>query len=511
MSAITEESSPTVVDVAICGGGPTGLATALLLKRLGVSVCVVDAKPASLELGRADALNARTQQYLEVADLLGELLPQGIKCNTSSTFGDGEFKSRQNDWWVGLEHTLHKNFLMLGQPVVERVLAEKLGDSVHYSEQVTSIAEDDGGVDVVTSTGRKIRSKYALGADGARSTVRAAIGATFSGGKPEMLWSVLDTFIETDFPRCPEIITFQLNGQSRVSWIPRERGLCRFYVLLDGEVSLERAQQSIKDHMAPHKVEFTKTEWYSTFDVKERIASTFISKDGAGRIFLGGDAAHVHSVNGGQGLNTGIADSFNLAWRLAMVVNQPSLPKEAVHRLLLSYDTERRSTAQGVIDVAARLVRDTVREAKTYVGTIEKNAGYITGMGVSYEAYGSPLVEQSEHGIWKAGFRCPDMVIKPLLSGGEEKRLYSEVSYGKYLLLSIGKAQAAKESELPVTRYSILPAGASPDATATNTFTGDWVTADDVFYVVVRPDMYIAFVSESLDACESHLNKVFNA
>lgn len=83
-----------------------------------------------------------------------------------------------------------------------------------------------------------------------------------------MLWAVLDTFIDTDFPRCSEIITFQLNGQSRVSWIPRERGLCRFYVLLEGEVSQERAEQSIKDHMAPHKVEFTKTEWYSTFDGK---------------------------------------------------------------------------------------------------------------------------------------------------------------------------------------------------------------------------------------------------
>lgn len=157
---------------------------------------------------------------------------------------------------------------MLGQPIIERMLAEKLGDDVHYNEQVTSISEDDDGVIVVTSSGRTIRSKYALGADGARSMVRKAIGATFSGTKPEMLWAVLDTFIETDFPRCSEIITFQLNGQSRVSWIPRERGLCRFYVLLEGEVSRELAQQSIKDHMAPHKVEFTKTEWYSTFDGK---------------------------------------------------------------------------------------------------------------------------------------------------------------------------------------------------------------------------------------------------
>lgn len=184
----------------------------------------------------------------------------------SSTFGDGEFKSRQNQWWVSLEHTLHRNFLMLGQPVIERMLAEKLGDDVHYNEQVASVSEDDDGVVVVTSSGRTIRSKYALGADGARSMVRKSIGATFGGTKPEMLWAVLDTFIDTDFPRCSEIITFQLNGQSRVSWIPRERGLCRFYVLLEGQVSRELAQQSIKDHMAPHKVEFTKTEWYSTFD-----------------------------------------------------------------------------------------------------------------------------------------------------------------------------------------------------------------------------------------------------
>ena len=113
--------------------------------------------------------------------------------------------------------------------------------------------------------------------------------------------------------------------------------------------------------------------------VKERIASTFISREGQGRIFLGGDAAHVHSVNGGQGLNTGIADAFSLAWRLAAVVNNKDLQKESADKILRSYDTERRKTAQGVIDVAAALVRDTIHEAKQYVGTIQKNAGYITG------------------------------------------------------------------------------------------------------------------------------------
>lgn len=431
---------------------------------------------------------------------------------------------------MSLEHTLHKNFLMLGQPVIEKMLSDKLGDSVHYNEQVASICEDANGVDVVTNTGRKIRSKYALGADGARSLVRKSIGATFTGTKPEMLWAVLDTFIETDFPRCPEIITFQHNGQSRVSWIPRERGLCRFYVLLEGEVSCELAQESIKKHMAPHKVEFTKTEWYSTFDgklpilkrnqtlrsrltvkrnaVKERIASTFLSREGTGRIFLGGDAAHVHSVNGGQGLNTGIADAFSLAWRLALVLNQPTLSKEAAQKLLVSYDTERRSTAQGVIDVAAALVRDTVREAKTYVGTIQRNAGYITGMGVSYETCGSHTVQQSEHGIWKAGFRCPDMVVTPL-GGIGERRLYSEVEYGNYLLLSIGNASVLNPGlESVVTQYAILAEGDKCTSNSDKTYAAEWVSLDDVFHVVVRPDMYIAFVGEDIAACEAHIRSV---
>lgn len=157
---------------------------------------------------------------------------------------------------------------MIGQPVIEKMLSDKLGDDVRYGEKVVALEEHDDHVEITTDANRGVRAAYVLGADGAKSFVRKAIGATFTGTKPEMLWAVLDTMIETDFPECPEIITFQLNGQSRVSWIPRERGLCRFYVLLEGEVTLERAQESIKQHLAPHKIEFTKTEWYSTFDGK---------------------------------------------------------------------------------------------------------------------------------------------------------------------------------------------------------------------------------------------------
>lgn len=158
---------------------------------------------------------------------------------------------------------------MIGQPVIEAIMSRKLDNLVSYNEHVTSISESPDGVHVVTQTGRRVHAAYALAADGARSTVRSALGIPFEGTKPEMVWAVLDTFIDTDFPVCPEIITFELRGQSRVAWIPRERGLSRFYVLLDddvGEDILGSAQEAIKEHLAPYRVDFQSTEWYSTFE-----------------------------------------------------------------------------------------------------------------------------------------------------------------------------------------------------------------------------------------------------
>lgn len=254
-----------------------------------------------------------------------------------------------------------------------------------------------------------------------------------------------------------------------------------------------------------------------------------MSKSGEGRVCLAGDAAHVHSVNGGQGLNTGIADAFALAWRLGYLVeaatsssssSSPSgslLAPGAAVKLLRSYDAERRATAQGVIDVASRLVRDTMHTAKQYVETIEKNASYITGMGVAYDGAGSELVRAGgREGLacWTAGRRCPDL---PLVgSDGLESRVYSLAEYGKFSVILFGRDNLEAETSWPAVSkaafYKVLPAG-SPALTEAPT-KGIWSVAepvvgqDDNFTVVVRPDMYIGFVGEG-DSWKSYLAGVF--
>ncbi|KAH6645021.1 FAD binding domain-containing protein [Truncatella angustata] len=513
MGSLTSPTPPDVefVDLVVIGGGPTGLLSAVLARQQGLSVRIIDEKPSSLELGRADALNARTQQYLEVVGVLESLRSKGIECNTSSTFGDGVFKSRQSHWWTSLEHCLHKCFLMIGQPDVEAAFLSLLDTPVYYKEKVVAVQEDEQSVTVTTNAGRVFHGKYAIAADGARSHVRGGLGISFKGTKPEMVWAVLDTFIDTDFPECSEIITFQLKGQSRVSWIPRERGMARFYVLLDGEITQSKAEDSIREHMTPHRIDFVKTEWFSTFEVKERIASSFVSKEGTGRVILAGDAAHVHSVNGGQGLNTGIADAFGIGWRIATAIRHP----DGATQLIQSYDTERRAVAQDVINVAARLVRDTMRSAQEYVATIEKNAGYITGMGVSYDGAGSVLIRASAKGIWTAGKRCPDLDLFEL--GSEQpQRLYSITRYGRFLILQVGNNHSPKHLFKDVADYHTVVAledgslskqrGVDEDAILQ--FRSAHVTYGDAFVVVVRPDMYIGFVGAEADA-DHYMSSIF--
>jgi len=241
------------------------------------------------------------------------------------------------------------------------------------------------------------------------------------------------------------------------------------------------------------------------------VASTLVHPTPSGPFILAGDAAHVHSVNGGQGMNTGLSDAFNLIWRLHFLLQHDSLPASTTQALLSSYDIERRETAKGVIDVAAQLVRSTLSDAKGYVGLIEKNAAFITGMGVQYTDIASPLVRASSHaaGLWTAGHRAPDLWLarRP---AADAVRLYQLLTYGRYLLVLAGAATTQVLAQDPrfatLVRVTALRArgvgalrrdgddGVEEEEIHPDALGCSWVARGDEYAVLVRPDCYVEFV-----------------
>jgi FAD binding domain len=169
--------------------------------------------------------------------------------------------------------------------------------------------------------------------------------------------------------------------------------------------------------MQPHTVSFSRIDWFSQFSVKESVAESFFVQN---RIFLAGDSCHIHSVNGGQGLNTGLADAFNLMWKLNMVIHFG-----ASKELLQSYEDERKAVAREVVETSGELVRSTKyslsgTHAEDYVKVVERRAGNITGMGVRY---GDAELQ---------GSRVFDLEI---FDGVVKTRLYSLLDYTKFTLL----------------------------------------------------------------------------
>lgn len=457
------------VDIVVVGAGPVGLMCTYLGTLCGLNILAIDKSDGPLEVGRADALNARTLQLLELVGLFDELYPKGKICNTSSVWANGKFISRQSSWWDELEGSFHKHFLMLGQSQIEKVLDEKLKDidnKVLRKTTIEDIVTTNEGCLTTLSSGEQIKSKFVIGADGSRSFVRNHFKIPFEIVKPQITWAVIDGVIETDFQKVPEIIVFQAET-SDVAWVPREGDIDRFYVRMDRkDFTLEETVEKINNAMSPHHLHFKEIAWFSQFSVKESVAETFYTQE---RVFLAGDSCHVHSVNGGQGLNTGLADAFNLIWKLNMV-----LKDKTSKNILESYELERKPVAQSVIESSGELVRSTKfsesgTHAQDYVKIVEKRAGNITGMGIRYGVSGA------------RGTRAFDFEV---LGNGVKTRLYSLLDYRKYTLLICGDVDIDMELPDYIHCLSVKP---------NESKVGYWskLTPYDGQALLIRPDSYI--------------------
>ncbi|TXS58416.1 MULTISPECIES: FAD-dependent monooxygenase [unclassified Streptomyces] len=470
----TDAASRTVI---VVGSGPTGLLLAADLAGAGVPVTLVEKRPHKISsLSRAFVLHARTLEQLDARGLADELEALGRPLDRIRLFGR---------LTVELD-TLPSRFnhlLVIPQYEVEKALerrAVEAGVRFVYETEATGLRQDADGVtlDVRHPDGEpgELRGAYVVGTDGMRSAVREAIGLPFPGK------SVIRSVVLADVRLAEEpesVLTADAVGDAFAFIAPfgdgyhRVIGWHRGRNVPDSEpLGLDEVREITRLSLG-RDYGMHDARWMSRFHSDERQAPAYR----VGRVFLAGDAAHVHTPAGGQGMNTGLQDAANLGWKLALVVNGHAAPA-----LLDTYQAERHPVGRSVLRSSGGIVRlamakrpwtMALRAALTMVlngvgPAARKAAGQITGIGYAYKA------PRGAHAL--VGTRAPDVALR----GG---RLYEALRGGRFVLVTPGPASRP---------YGV---GDRKDRLTVGNWAGGRRTT-----LLVRPDGYVAWAAESPDA-----------
>ena len=336
-------------DVLVVGAGPSGLTLATSLVKKGVATTVVDRQAVGANTSRAAVVNARTLEVLDDLDVSRRLVKEGVQA-PRFTIRDGRRTLIPVDFSV--LPTEYPYSLMVPQATTERLLLERLtelGGTVIRPKVLTSVTQDADGATATFEDGDVIRARYVVGADGIHSTVREAAGIGFEGGVYEESFTLADVQLRGEAPVDEVILFWAKAGLTVVAPLPD--GSFRIVAPVaesPEDPSAEFVQRLLDDRgLGTGRMVVTDVIWGSRFRIHHRVADTYR----AGRVLLAGDAAHVHSPAGGQGMNLGIQDAVALADALAGVLaGEPD-------SVLDDYSSTRRPIAQQVVEMTDRLTR----------------------------------------------------------------------------------------------------------------------------------------------------------
>ena len=343
-------------EVLIVGAGPTGLMLANQLARRGLKPLIIDRHSGPAQQSRAMAVQARTLEIYAKMGIIEQALALGARGTGANMWANGKWTARIPVGDIGQSLSPFPFVLMLGQDDNEHIMGEKLRDygvAVQWNTELIAISQQSTHVDATLKqpdgATRKITAAWVAGCDGSRSPVREMSGITFPGAPYEHTFFVADT-VATGPMKPGEVnvylwqdgfhLFFPMRGKDR--W--RVIGILPKHLRQRDDLTFDEVVPAIRQE-AGAALSFVACSWFSTYRIHHRAAERFRS----GRCFLLGDAAHIHSPMGAQGMNTGLQDAHNLAWKLALVVQG-----RAEAALLDSYEEER-------LPVAHQLLRTTDR------------------------------------------------------------------------------------------------------------------------------------------------------
>jgi 2-polyprenyl-6-methoxyphenol hydroxylase-like FAD-dependent oxidoreductase len=510
-------------DVIIVGAGPTGLALAGQFIRYGVDFVIFDRKETTTPHSKAIGVQARTLEIYEQIDLAQKLIEQGAIAAKARMIVGGEVRGEVHFSEIGKGMSAYPYVLLVEQGKHEKLLYDFIksgGKDVLWNTELENFAQDESGVKAKIKTAggaaETIEAKFLVGCDGAKSPVRHALGLKFEGSTFERMFYVAD--VQIDWKLSHDALMVFLMKNNLLAFFPMVGSDRHFRIVGtfpeefakdEGDVLYEEIEAQIKKD-AETELDITNVNWFSTYKVHTRHVEKFSS----GRCFLAGDSAHIHTPAGAQGMNTGIQDGYNLAWKIAM-----SLRGAANAKILESYNQERLENAENLLKTTDRFFNlvaspePILSYLRTHVFPYIAGAAFsldavkkfvfprVSQIGINYRS--SPLSVNSASFDVNEGDRMPYFEI-------EGASVYDRLRAPKFHLLTFsdGQSESSKPTEEWRNKYADLvdfhELPLYPNI-------AEIFGADKSFSVLLRPDNYIGTISSdvSTNIVENYLAGIF--